>query len=402
MTPGDDSAGRPPLERFAAEWLGLKQEGRADLLRRIAEEDYHPALMVHEAARAVGGRPVPRSTWLAEEAARAEAARLGDEVERFAAGFFAIPPAERREQWRRLGARCKGHPSLAEHLRHLGHGLDVDRGALRGESPLVERLAGHVLELFVLRPRPRAAACRQRVREIRGDSAVTNAELSRALNRLASRHPVVAALVPQFLARLALPRKPKRLRTSASFAGLWTGSTQQKGLTAIGVAGACLLIRAIVAISTQVPAAGPSAQGSFFVTSPPGLSRLPLPPAVPKQALSPTFLRYFRDQFKEPIRSELARLGRSIGEPELQRVVDALPTEGAEIGGPAMLRLAGFWTDPVRGRYSAALRKALAEQGITLDDAEFDQVAERCFPRSGNAARRKPPPRPRGDEGAAP
>ena len=106
MTPGDRLEG--PLERFAAEVVGLEQrpdeaDTLAALFRKLRDDDFLPDPLTHEALLALAGRPVESGSLLGEEAAAAEERKLHAEVEQFASEFFAIPVASRVDRWRTLG-----------------------------------------------------------------------------------------------------------------------------------------------------------------------------------------------------------------------------------------------------------------------------------------------------------
>ena len=71
---------------------------------------------------------------------------------------------------------------------------------------------------------------------------------------------------------------------------------------------------------------------------------------------TPQFIRYFHDEFKAPIRRELAKFGQTLDETQLQQVVDALPANVGSWHGPMpLITLMGLWTDKDYDRYVTRL-----------------------------------------------
>lgn len=186
-----------PVVRFAARTLGLEpgippDEVRAALLQRLRDEDYVLDPVSHEAVLVCSGRPESLAPRLAEAAARAE-------FEAFTAAYFDLPVGERRDRWVALATACVPYEPLSERLRLLEHGLDIDRQAILPASPLVDRLIAHALELYLLRPAPRAARRRELVASLQYDPAIGKRVVRRARRTLRKTCPAVAKLVPEFL-----------------------------------------------------------------------------------------------------------------------------------------------------------------------------------------------------------
>lgn len=376
----------PSLKPFAAEFLGgALDEDQASLLGRLRDDNFFPDTVTHDAIRVLCDLPVGASSWLGEESTRREEARLRDEVERFAADFFTMAPAERRTRWRSLTDSCKAHAGPADRLRHLGTGLDLDRERIRDVAPLVERLVDGACSLFVLAPGPRAIARRDLVSELRGDQAVKASELARALRRVRRRHRSVAALAPEFLARLGPLTRPKRLRHVLRWAaGRFERTLNTPVEPAAFLATFALIIAMMIVFGALSPSRWPEPSPSE--DHPPTPFRPPTVPWIaPGRSSSAESLRAFKDQFKGPIRSELQKLNKTIPEWDLERVVDALPTEELPETDMAILRLRGYWTDVVRKRYARELRAELATVGITLSEEEFQTLVRVCFPADESA-----------------
>jgi hypothetical protein len=117
-------------------------------------------------------------------------------VEDFAQRFWALPPAERREEWAALGAGVRPGP-VAERLAALRAGLDVTADPVPDAA--AEEVAGVARELFVLPPRARAV----RRNEWLVANAARHAELVRGAGALGHLAPAVARLDPQLMRRLS-------------------------------------------------------------------------------------------------------------------------------------------------------------------------------------------------------
>jgi hypothetical protein len=150
MTRPEPTADRPR----AADALGVPPDAppeaaRAAFLRRLAADRWVPPEAAVAAVNRLAGAALP----LTADAADEDAAPFRAEVEAFAAGYWDLPPADRRAKWDDLSARCPDGPDAAR-LGQLEPGLDV--AVVAHDDRLVDEIAGVVRELFVLPPRDRA------------------------------------------------------------------------------------------------------------------------------------------------------------------------------------------------------------------------------------------------------
>jgi hypothetical protein len=211
---GIDPDRLPRRLRWAAEQLGLEadaspEEVRAAWLRLLPEEDFVPlsewrwslvALLRRESERGLEARAD-------EAAAREEEDSLRDEVEDFAEGFWGLPAEARRQRWQELTARCAFAPALRARLRQLGPGLDVQSFPREGEEDTrVVELAGHLRDLFVLRPQPRACDRQALLRRMEEERE----QWREAGGRLRRAYPALASLGSDLLDELAI-LSPARL-----------------------------------------------------------------------------------------------------------------------------------------------------------------------------------------------
>jgi hypothetical protein len=152
------SASSPIATAWAACEVGLctgvtSDEARAAFLRELTDNGFVPSPTRQRAWQQLcgllGGPP--------SEALLAEEARLRNEIDEFAASFFATPIAARRQRWQELSQRCASSPPLVARLQALRPGLDVELDPNRLGNPRLEQLASHVAGLFVLPPAARAA-----------------------------------------------------------------------------------------------------------------------------------------------------------------------------------------------------------------------------------------------------
>jgi hypothetical protein len=387
MPPGDRLQG--PLQRFAAEAIGLDPEQdesatRTTLFLRLRDHDFLPDPLQHQAILALAGRAVVAGSTLLEEVAEAEERRLHAEVEQYAAEFFEVPVASRVDRYRLLGQACAQHPRLIERLRLLRPGLMIDRVSLTDASPLVKQLLYDILDLFPLRPDPRAAEARARVSQIQADPGSNDADRARAVKALTSRHREVVALLPDFPARLGKVRR----RASAD---RWLAKVVEKVAEPREPLRRSYVIMAVILLSgvfrlansltkpTSVPITPSSFQTPENIPSPRmDPSRIPAYKAEVASAL----VRFNRDEMKAAIRRELVRVGKPLAEPELNRVAAELPVEELPpVGGMGTIILQGRWTQPLRDRFVAALKAALKATKLGLTDAALDDLAPRCFPK---------------------
>jgi hypothetical protein len=336
MPPGDRSSG--PLERFAAEAIGLEpaldeSATRVALFLRLRDHDFLPDPLQHQAILALAGRAVVAGSVLLEEIADAEERRLHAEVEQYAAEFFDVPVVSRVDRYRLLGQACARHPRLIERLRLLRPGLMIDRASLTDASPLVQQLLDDILDLFLLRPGPRAAEARARVSTFKADPGSTDADRARALKILVSRHPEVVALLPDFPARLG------KVRRRASADRLLARVVEKVGepsdpwrrgylvIAVIMLSGVFRLANTLTTKPTSLPIAPSNFQSPGNVALSPS----------DKARMESAIIRFLHDEFKEMIRRELTRIGKPLEDRQLDGVVERLPVEDLPpVGGMAL------------------------------------------------------------------
>ena len=394
MSPGEPLGG--PFGPFATGLVGLEPglagpDATAALFRKLLDDDFLPDPLTHEALLALAGRPVGPGSLLAEEAASAEELRLVADIEEFAAGFFAIPVAERVERWRALAQASTKHPRMIERLKALRPGLSVDRGAFHDPSPAVRRLADDVLDLFPMRPEPRAVESRDRADRYRSDESLTDSDRERALKGLARRHPAIASLSPDHLARLSKPRRlsPAR-RVRAKLADIRLRKSEPNRWQYVGITLFLLSLAGRLlnnAPSTPKPSPiSPLAVPSGFAS--PANRPGPIPPARPQP-----IHRAIRAELKGKLREEVAKAGKSLDEPTLDRLVDGLPVEQLPgVGGMATLVLIGAWTENVHARFVARLKDGLKSTDLALNDEELDDLSRKCLPTPSSKPVRRPTP----------
>lgn len=201
---GIDPEGRERRLRWAAEQLQLSphasaDEVRAAWLRRLRADDFVPTSESRWAVEALLQRQ-PEGGWMTkadEAASRWEEERLRGEVEAFALGFWDMPTDERRQRWQMLMQRCAFAPALCARLRRLEAGLHVDSSNPIDGKKVIE-LVGHVRELFVLRPGPRARARQALLHRMRANWN----EWRIPAHRLRYAYPALAALGKDLLDKL--------------------------------------------------------------------------------------------------------------------------------------------------------------------------------------------------------
>jgi hypothetical protein len=196
--PPETPAGDP--RAWAARLLGVQpdvtpDEVRALFRRRLAEEDFLSPPTWQQAVAVLTGAEAPAAVRLA--AAFEEEERLREEVEAFAVRFFGYAPEERERRWQELADRGGFAPALAARLEQLKPGLAIDP-VTGGNGDRADQLAGHVLELFVLRPSERAFRRRVLSQELRQD--LTGCR--KAVRQLRERYPSLAALQKEWLDEL--------------------------------------------------------------------------------------------------------------------------------------------------------------------------------------------------------
>jgi hypothetical protein len=191
----------PDLTAWARRTLSLPEHGsrieeRKLLFRHLAQENFIPSPDWQEALNLLFRRgpahpPAAHGLWTEE-------ARLRDEVNAFAAGFFAMEPVTRRARWQALEAECRPFPPLAARLRALEPGLGAESACGSDRSPQVNDLARQVTELFVLRPAERTNRRQELFHQLRANAQ----EWTPAAKGLQKRYPALAALEPQLVDQL--------------------------------------------------------------------------------------------------------------------------------------------------------------------------------------------------------
>lgn len=213
--------------RWAAEQLGLSpdaslDEVRAAWLRRLPAEEFVPSSELRWALAALLRRP-SEGGWEAradEAASVTEEEKLRGEVEMFAEQLWDFPAEERRRRWDELSDRCAFAPALRARLRLLEVGLENVPMPNEGEEKAhTIELAGHLCELFVLRPRTRTCARHALLLRMEADKE----EWKHAARRLRRAYPKLAALGNDLLDKITtampmpktLPKKPPPQPTAA-------------------------------------------------------------------------------------------------------------------------------------------------------------------------------------------
>jgi hypothetical protein len=152
------SAASPDATAWAAREVGLRtgatpDEARAAFLRELRDNGFVPPPTRQRAWQQLCGLlgSAPPAALFAEEA------RLRNDIDEFAASFFATPITARHERWQELSQRCASSPPLVARLQALRPGLDVEVDPNSLGNPRLQQLASHVAGLFVLPPAARAA-----------------------------------------------------------------------------------------------------------------------------------------------------------------------------------------------------------------------------------------------------
>jgi hypothetical protein len=198
---------RAELTPWARDELNMGASAGADefrrtLFQRLEKENWVPpceaqyaletlALRSAEDRKAAVGVGGGAFFWSAEK-------KLREEVERFAASFFELPPPQRTAEYRKLEERCRLFPTLAHRLRGLKPGLDVVIPQVGFDRATLD-LAEHLSRLFVLRPNDRAQLRRTPDERL----AKTLPQWREAAARLQRQLPQVAKLEPGLVESLA-------------------------------------------------------------------------------------------------------------------------------------------------------------------------------------------------------
>ena len=289
---------------------------------------------------------------------------MRNEIEAFAATFFAIPVAPRRDAWFRLHAAAAGDRPLRDRLRQLEPGLLIDPASLATADPVRTRLEADILDLFVLDPAARPAESRERVSSLVADESITPRDRDRARRDLLRRHPKIAALAPGYLDQLAIVAKAARRRWLR-----WVDERNRTDLAtrlASAVAGVLATILASLFVyGCIINLSGPR-PGSLqpTVIGPPGAEW-----SRPESAIN--LIRY---HLGRRLKDEVARLGLQLNDERARRIAMAVPLD-AETGIAVDLRrsMSGAgWTPRDAEVLAAGLRWGFAANrgGLTKDQVD--------------------------------
>jgi hypothetical protein len=196
-----------PLARAATE-LGLDPGAdpaavRTAFLRGLPMDGFAPAETAVAAVNALAGTALPVGPQTADPRHAAAAA----DMDEFAAAFWDLPPADRRDRWADLGPRVARPADRAFHA-HLEPGLSVTVEPL--PEPPVEALAAAVRSLFPMRPRHRA------VRRAEWLAAhISDTDWAVAARRFTTVAPTLAELEPTLIGVLNRAGPPLRASVPA-------------------------------------------------------------------------------------------------------------------------------------------------------------------------------------------
>lgn len=225
------------VKHWAAEQLGRpadapSSELRQAFMKRLRGDDFLPPWRIQQAYQAA------ESGRLAAQTSQELENWLRPQVEEFAAGFFQLPPDERRQRWQQLLERCSFSSPLTARLRALEAGLDLPVDIPAG-NPLGCGSAHELLEevrgLFVLRPLERAA---------RRQALVRAGHVRANLRELQVTDPDIMDLEPILVQQLKRPVRtvPTRTRVADTAGGDWL--TLRTGAQIFGLLMAVALIGA--------------------------------------------------------------------------------------------------------------------------------------------------------------
>jgi hypothetical protein len=387
MTPGNGSGfDRSASLRYAAEVLDLAPDVSAELARtafldHLSEENFLPTPIEREAFEVlIGRKSLDLCPLLAESMRRSKQEQLQPKVEQFAAAFFSLPVAERRQRWQELRADCGDGGPLGAQLERLQRGLSIDPAALRVRSSDVERLVKHILELFVLHPRLEPIRREALVANLRGASKKGLGQWPEAVRQLKRRYPEVAALAPVLLAQLAPPRErttPKRQSAPVAPVSKKTaGNPRQTWFPLIFVVA---VVGGVIRMMNQAPSERPEPS----ITTPPFPTIPSPPPLFPPTSLNLSATPYLswlnapaRERFKKTLKDGLAKLGHKLSDAQLETLLDR------SLDVNSMIILTGTRVDVTNAEKSwkAELSAGLRDAGVSIEDPELDLLFLEVFP----------------------
>jgi len=194
-----------PSRSRAAAMLGLPATAgeaavRYAFLKRLPEFDSAPPEAWNAAAMRLGVPRLPLSADALEANVESESA----DVAEFVARYWDLPPAERKEEWRKLDGRCRD-AEVRETLGRLRDGLAL--AVVESDDEAMDEVARFARELFLLAPREggirRLEWCAERA---------GNRVLFALGHRFQQSDPATAALVPQLLKdMLRADQSPRRI-----------------------------------------------------------------------------------------------------------------------------------------------------------------------------------------------
>jgi hypothetical protein len=185
------------LREWAAEALDAEADaspsaGRAAFLKRLAADDFLPPEEAVEAANVLGNVNVPLTDGAKADAAANEA----ELVDRFAQGYWSLPPDVRFHRWHELQRQLTDGEAKSR-MRDLEAGLGI--AVVPQENPLIESVAREIRELYVLKPRD--LVIRRTEWLIENQKQI--ADLRDAAKRLRAEHHEFNRLVPSLAVELA-------------------------------------------------------------------------------------------------------------------------------------------------------------------------------------------------------
>jgi hypothetical protein len=200
------------VEQIGAEPDASVAECRAAVLRALPDDDFVPFDTLKPAAQLVTSKPGTAASAAARDGYLADVeTSLRIRIDEFAAEYFNLDIAERRQRYRQLQDLAAPLPALRSRMRRLEWGLDITdhpSADLRGNSAV---LCNDLCELFTLAPLP-AIARRQ---ELQAQWSLEPDRWQCAAEALVEFAPAVAALQEPLIERLRLGSKLREREAKA-------------------------------------------------------------------------------------------------------------------------------------------------------------------------------------------
>jgi hypothetical protein len=374
------------LESAAADRLGIDRarpvaETRARLLRELRDAGFLPDAATHDALKLFHNRAVHTGA-LVHDTRLAEEARLHGEVEVFAAGFFGMPVKQRRTRWQELSEACEGYPALEERLEALSPGLNVDRGRFRDRSPAVTLLANDIFTLFILPPSRRAEISRTFDERLSAEKPISERDLRGAIPRLRGRHRSVAALASGYLDdvhdRFSSSMHTRRMRR---FAQVLRRDASLNPIIAVLIVVVPTIAGLLAVVAARGPGSMPYTPPVITPPTPPSSKAFEITLPVDNARPSTGWRAIFHDEFKRSLARELAKHGKTLDDARLQKVVNHLPDDVAQVPlGLAIRILLGKWSQRDHDRCVAGLADGLKEAKLDLSPKQLDAIASGAVP----------------------